>query len=355
MLSRQAACSCNGEIIYLWQNLGTEVEALCCTFATTNVKAESPSVADQGIISTAIANAAALPTPISRGQENISLLGYQSSKKSTSTRSQFTFTIESDSAKSLAWSGQHNKHSPGSPYPYSVTASASTINAPSAPSHRGVATQGTQTSPNLASQPNQATHQNSRVDQRNARQGKKPRRPSAKQYSLAARQRRLRQDYSNYHHPPNPEDVWICEFCEYESIFGSPPEALIRQYEIKDRRERRLLAEKRRLLEKAKMKGRKGKKGNQAAAKNVNSTNLPQQATPKPRQELQSADRTSTHHHGTRSGDYLAEDYDDDPAPMPALPHQTPSKVPLPVTHGHDSVLHPVAGNRVTNKFGAAG
>lgn len=319
------------------------------------MKAESPSVSDHGIISAAIANAAALPAPVARGQENISLLGHHSSKKSSSTRSQFTFTIESDSAKSLAWSGQHHQHSPGSPYPYSVTASASTINPQPAPSHRGVATQGTQTSPNMASQPNQATHQNSRVDQQNARQGKKPRRPSAKQYSLAARQRRLRQDYSNYHHPPNPEDVWICEFCEYESIFGSPPEALIRQYEIKDRRERRLLAEKRRLLEKAKLKGRKGKKGNKAATKNVNATNLSQQATPKSRHEPQSVDRTSQHHHGTQSEDYLAEDYDEDPAPIPALPNQTPTKVPPPVAHGHDSVLHPVAGSRVTNRVGEAG
>lgn len=318
------------------------------------MNAESASISDQGIISTAIANAAALPSPISRGQENISLLGHQSSKKSTSTRSQFTFTIESDSAKSLAWSGQHNSDSPGSPYTYSMTASASIVNAQPAPSHRRVATQGTQTSPSMASQPNQATNQNSRVDQPNARQRKKPRRPSAKQYSLAAHQRRLRQDYSNYHHPPNPEDVWICEFCEYESIFGSPPEALIRQYEIKDRRERRLLAEKRRLLEKAKMKGRKGKKGNKAAAKNVNATNLPQQATSKPRQELQPVDRTSTHH-GTRSGDYLAGDYNDDQTPMPTLPHQPSSKIPLPAAHGHDSVLHPVPGGRVTNRVGEAG
>jgi hypothetical protein len=93
------------------------------------------------------------------------------------------------------------------------------------------------------------------------RAGKKtrPRRPG-KEYALAARQRRLQQEYNNYHHPPSGDEIWICEFCEYESIFGSPPEALMRQYEIKDRRERRRLAEKRRLLEKAKMKGRKGKR-----------------------------------------------------------------------------------------------
>ena len=78
---------------------------------------------------------------------------------------------------------------------------------------------------------------------------------------MAARQRRLQQEYNNYHHKPTKDSMWICEFCEYEDIWGSPPMALIRQYEIKDRAERKRAEEKRRLLEKAKMKNRKGKKG----------------------------------------------------------------------------------------------
>ncbi|KAH0398145.1 hypothetical protein KCU89_g7544, partial [Aureobasidium melanogenum] len=56
--------------------------------------------------------------------------------------------------------------------------------------------------------------------------------------------------------------MWICEFCEYEDIWGVRPEALIRQYEIKDRKERQKAEERRRLLEKAKQKNRKGKKNN---------------------------------------------------------------------------------------------
>ena len=317
--------------------------------------ADSPSISDQGIISAAIANAAALPTSLSKGQENMSLLEHQSSKKSTSTRSQFTFTCESSSAKSLAWTGPHSHHSPTSPFPYSVTASAGAISPQATPSHRGVATQGTQTSPSMASQPNQAAHQNPRAEQQGSQQGKKSRRPSAKQYALAARQRRLRQDYSNYHHPPNPDDVWICEFCEYESIFGSPPEALIRQYEIKDRRERRRLAEKRRLLEKAKMKGRKGKKGNKAAMKNANAATLPQQANPKPRSEAQAVDRISTQHPGTQSEEYLGEDRDDDSTPSSALPAQAPSKVPIPTAHGNNQNLRSTMGARATNRVGEAG
>ena len=101
---------------------------------------------------------------------------------------------------------------------------------------------------------------------------RKPRRNPRREYALAARQRRLQQEYNNYHHPPAGEDVWICGFCEYESIFGVPPVALVRLYEIKDRKERLRVAEKRRLLEKAKAKGRKNKKGTKGgAAKNTGS------------------------------------------------------------------------------------
>ena len=126
-------------------------------------------------------------------------------------------------------------------------------------------------------------------------------------YALAARQRRLQQEYSNLHHPPRPEDVWICEFCEYESIFGVQPQALIRQYEVKDRKERRRLAEKRRLLEKAKLKGRKGKKQSKNAAKasnNVAQQPANQQDYDQPLDQL--------------GDDYLDDGFDDAPISMPA-------------------------------------
>lgn len=128
-------------------------------------------------------------------------------------------------------------------------------------------------------------------------------------YALAARQRKLQQEYNNLQHPPAPEDVWICEFCEYESIFGQPPYALIRQYEIKDRKERRRLAEKRRLLEKAKLKGRKGKKQTKNAAKAAN----------------HSAGNVNQQNYDNQPLDQLGDDdldygYDDDPIPMQAPP-----------------------------------
>ena len=120
----------------------------------------------------------------------------------------------------------------------------------------------------------------------------------------------------------------MCEFCEYESIFGTPPEALVRQYEIKDRRERKRLAEKRRLLEKAKMKGKKGKKGSKNAAKNA--TTQPQ-ASSNPLYDQQQADQSTMQHQGTQSEEYLADEYDEDPIPIPNPLPQAHSKIPQPV------------------------
>lgn len=138
----------------------------------------------------------------------------------------------------------------------------------------------------------------------------------------AAKQRRQQTEYQNYHHPPAPEDVWICEFCEYERIFGHPPEALIRQYEIKDRRRRREEAERRRLLAKAKMKSRKGKKASKAPAKNNAST---QDRNPVP--------ATGQHGVGQEPGqDMHSEEFDEDDYYEDDIHDENcPS-----VAHGHD-------------------
>jgi hypothetical protein len=69
------------------------------------------------------------------------------------------------------------------------------------------------------------------------------RKNTAKKYAIATRKRRIQQEYENFHNPPS--QPWICGFHEYEDIFGEPPRAMIRQYEIKDRKERKRLAEKR--------------------------------------------------------------------------------------------------------------
>ncbi|RPA83317.1 hypothetical protein BJ508DRAFT_324614 [Ascobolus immersus RN42] len=126
-------------------------------------------------------------------------------------------------------------------------------------------TVGTQTSPSIAN--NYSQYTNGQAPPQTAPKPKARRRPA-----------RPRKYYSNG--PPNANgETWICEFCEYESIFGEPPEALMRQYDIKDRKERRRLANQRRLLEKAKQKARKGrtssKQKSNAQAANNNSAQPP--------------------------------------------------------------------------------
>ncbi|OJD23238.1 hypothetical protein ACJ73_05407 [Blastomyces percursus] len=285
---------------------------------------EYPNHSDQGIISAAIANAAALSSSAPQGQDNTSLL--DQTRKSSPTKTQFTFTCESDSSKGMAWQPQNShsiqqQHRAGS-QPLSAMA----------PGQRGFSTQGTQTSPNMASQTNhqgqtQAQHPSQSAGQ-NATQGKKSRRSPGSIYALAARQRRLQQQYANLHHPPNVDEIWICEFCEYESIFGRPPEALIRQYEIKDRKERRRLAEKRRLLEKAKMKGRKGKKATKNAAKAAAAHAQQSEAAHQgyDRQHHPRGDHDPTGQGRVYDDNYIGDEYDDEVSAQQA--HAAPSVPP---------------------------
>jgi hypothetical protein len=233
---------------------------------------------------------------LGKGQENAGPIDQQA--KQPPANSQFTFTCESD-AKGVQFPEQ-SLYGPGF--------SQRSGNLP--PNNGKVnATQGTQTSA-PSGQPGPAPAAPA--------VGKKSRRRRGDVYALAARQRKLQQEYSNIQHPPAPEDIWICEFCEYESIFGQPPHALIRQYEIKDRKERRRLAEKRRLLEKAKLKGRKGKKQTKSAAKAANTTS--QNAANQQLYDQEPLDQL---------GDEDLEYDDDDPIPVPAPP-LAPTKQPMP-------------------------
>lgn len=293
---------------------------------------------DKGIISVAIANAAARPPTPAKGQENISLLEQQTAKKLET--GQFTFICDTDAGKPMVWPGQDSSLPA---IPYQNTETATTTTAQSTTSNQEVATQGTQTSPTMAGQPNRIAPQPSALNQQNQQQSRKPRRPPAKQYAIAARKRRP----NNYHHPPSGEDIWICEFCEYESIFGSPPEALVRQYEIKDRRERRRLREKQRLLEKAKAKGRKGKKGNKNAAKNASTSAAQPQQSQKPRYDPKPVDNTAKQHQGTQSEEYPDDDYDDTPIPMPPPFSRTPSKIPQPIAKNQGQSLRSAVGSGI--------
>jgi hypothetical protein len=108
---------------------------------------------------------------------------------------------------------------------------------------------------------------------------KKTRKQLNKELRQAARDRRQITEYANRRNPPHDDEIWICEFCEYEAIFKEPPRALIRKYELKDRRLRKEAAERQRLLEKAKMKSRKGKK-NSKPAPGKNSAAAQERTTP---------------------------------------------------------------------------
>lgn len=220
---------------------------------------------DQGIISTAIANAAelgSLPSPVD-GDENVSLVQQQAAKSVSPQTSQFTFSMDSESSKTLynAPPGAAQMPPTGYNHQSKMRGPMPPGQVPNAP----LPQQGQRQPQQQAGQP-QSADPNAAPPRR--------RKPLSKLYQLASRQRRLQQEYQNYHHPPKvAEDIWICEFCEYEAIFGKEPRALVWQYEEKDRRERKRLAEKRRLLEKAKMKGRKNRKGSKKGKNNANAAN----------------------------------------------------------------------------------
>lgn len=277
---------------------------------------DSAGKSDQGIISAAIANAAAVSSS-PRGPGNGGLLDQQMAA-AVSTKNQFTFTCESDSSKGMAMQAQK-------PFPLrhrSPTSPLATITQ----NARGFSTQGTQTSPSMAAQ--QGYTQTQQPQPHGApgagptNPGRKKKRSPGSIYALTARQRKIQQQYANLHHPPSMEDIWICEFCEYESIFGRPPEALIRQYEIKDRKERKRLAEKKRLLEKAKMKGRKNRKATKNAPKNA----TPHHSGHQPGHDRASVDHSSAG--GGHEDDYNEYD-EDEPAPVPGPPPAS-FKPPLP-------------------------
>ncbi|PYH48721.1 uncharacterized protein BP01DRAFT_287943 [Aspergillus saccharolyticus JOP 1030-1] len=275
---------------------------------------DSSEKRDQGIISAAIANAAASAfAPPPSGTGHVSMLEQQTP---TPTKGQFTFTCESDSSKGMALQ-------PRTSYP--THRSPSTLPAP-VQNQRG-ASQGTQTSPPMMSQTSaqDASHtsQAPQVGTGETSVATKKKRSPGSIYALAARQRKIQQQYSNLHHPPSIEDIWICEFCEYEAIFGRPPEALIRQYEIKDRKERKRLAEKKRLLEKAKMKGRKGKKATKNATK---------QAAVQPAAYDHGYDHASVDHStggaGTQEDEYGGEHEDGDSSTPPLAPPNAKGALP---------------------------
>lgn len=139
---------------------------------------------------------------------------------------------------------------------------------------------------------------------------------------MAARHRRELAANTYFQSPVKITDIWICEFCEYERIFGEPPRALIRDYEIKDRRHRQEEADRKRLLEKAKAKSRKGRKNGKAPAKGGQASQTPAQDQPGSLGEAEAPPMDPGNSHSTQSEEEACVDEFDDqyPDPPPELP-----------------------------------
>ncbi|KAI1033654.1 hypothetical protein LB504_012699 [Fusarium proliferatum] len=231
------------------------------TMGAANANSEQEG---SGIISNAIANAEKLRP---QGQENVSLLQQHSiATRSTPASTQFTFTCDSQVPGTVQWPGHSSKHS-----------------------------MSTQAGPGSLPPGSVAPHDGSSVaasrGSGSSRRDSKRRLDRSLERAARRRRREARQD------PTKTADEWICEFCEYEMIFGVPPRALIRQYEMKDRRRRQEEADRKRLLEKAKEKSRKARKGGKKPAsrgENAAAQNLPQEP---------STSLDMNHNHSNQSGE----------------------------------------------------
>ncbi|KAJ6786778.1 hypothetical protein PWT90_03119 [Aphanocladium album] len=213
-----------------------------------------PSHGAGGIISNAIANAGHLTLS---GQENAggSLLYQPDTEKAAPKAAQFTFTCGSQVAGSASWPD-------ASP---SLSAAAEYSRLEQAVREKDM--------------PTDAAVHGKTTSEGGVKSRKNSRRQLERNLRLAARDRRQAAVAAYYDNPPRPQDIWICEFCEYEGIFGSPPKALIREYEMKDRRLRQEEADRRRLLEKAKAKSRKARKGSKSAKATQSANQSPSQVS----------------------------------------------------------------------------
>lgn len=281
-----------------------------------------------GIISNAIATAGKGPL---QGQENASLLQqHVAPERELPTSSQFTFTCESQTPGAIQWPGKSNS--------FDRNGLPRTNHCPGRSVGQSTPSQALQHLPAGAlSNPGQhegnSLKQVSRIPASSAR---KNRRRLERELVAAARTRRQIATENYYHSLVNPEDIWICEFCEYERIFGEPPRTLIRDYEIKERRQRQEEADRKRLLEKAKAKSRKGKKASKAAAKGgLASEHASDQshaaARPADVSPVLANGRCRSTHSNDGYGDEYEENYSDAPArqtPNIARTHADPLPPP---------------------------
>ncbi|KAK1837059.1 hypothetical protein QBC39DRAFT_246714 [Podospora conica] len=225
-----------------------------------------------GIISSAIANAEKLSAQ--KGTDNQSLLQQPLSGKRSSATTQFTFTCDSQVPGTLAWPGSASDRRGG---PSANQTSTRAPNESWAGGHQidqfgRTFGRSSPTSSLVAEMSAQETLSSGSGNLQNqpAPDAKISRRRMDKMYLEAARARERKTKEANRRHPP--EDIWICEFCEYESIFGRPAYALIRQYEIKDRKQKEQEEQRRAQRERLRKGKHKVKKNSKAPVKTGNAT-----------------------------------------------------------------------------------
>lgn len=249
-----------------------------------------------GIIANAIANAEKLVP--SDGQENTSLLQQQQTSKPHPESRQFTFTCDSQVPGTLAWPGPDPKLPSSAPAEYGGSARSYPNPRATQPTAAGPSSQAGP--PSDSSLRGEASHSVSSE--------RKNRRREARELQEQARKRKEETQRQNALHPQKEEDMWICEFCEYERIFGHPPLALIRQYELKDRKLRQQEEERRRVWEKAKARSRKGKKSKMASKATTASNHAHNHAD----DAHHAPNMANTHSQDTQSEVYDDEEYEGD-------------------------------------------
>lgn len=278
-----------------------------------------------GIISNAIATAEKEPM---QGQENGGSLLHATADKAVPTSTHFTFTCEPQTPGAIQWPGRFldalfptaAELTPSGGRSIVQTATHSQ-NVPAAPPPNPSAQQGN-SSKQVSKHPTGST--------------RKTRSHLERELAIAARHRRQIAT-ENYHHSIlSSTEIWICEFCEYERIFGEPPRTLVRDYEIKDRRHRQEEADRKRLLEKAKAKSRKGKKNNnKASAKSGHTDDHVSDQPQATRPTDISPAMTNEPSRSTHSGDDYEDDYEDGDGDSDAPPRHNSNSVathadPLP-------------------------
>ncbi|KAK5662926.1 hypothetical protein OQA88_6338 [Cercophora sp. LCS_1] len=252
-----------------------------------------------GIISTAIANAEKLPPQ--QGQENMSLLHQQPSAKRGPASSQFTFTCNAQVPFTFGWSGSARRPSvPSHQVPPPRTANDAWSRGP----HTSQNSHTPPPAPPAADMASKETHPRSNMPAQQPPAQRTTRRSAARDYAAAALARRRETELYNKRHPPKPDEAWVCYFCDYERIFGQPPVALVRQYEIKDRKQRQADQRLKANWEKMKKGKNKGKKSSKLPAK-------PEMGYDG-HQGGHGAPMHSNYSQGTQSEEYEDDDYEDE-------------------------------------------